>query len=119
VFVEPMIYLRDLAVECARARDGRTLRISVLDNDLVTSDTDPQVRDEHPPVEGARVKLEHDGDMIGESTTGFDGRVAFATPGNVCDDQLIVRVEHPEFNSRSLSATGRLLTLDPRQRLYG
>jgi hypothetical protein len=119
VFAEPMIYLRDLAVECARARD-RTLRVIVLDNDLVTSGTDLQVRgSEHPPVEGVTVKLEHDGRVIGESTTSASGAVAFPTPANLRDDQLVVRIDHPEFNSRSVRADGRPITIDLRKHLYG
>ena len=33
VFAEPMIYLRDLRVQLERARDLRSLRVTVLDND--------------------------------------------------------------------------------------
>ncbi|MGH7948149.1 MAG: alkaline phosphatase family protein, partial [Candidatus Binataceae bacterium] len=63
VFAEPIIYLSDLAVECERARDGRNLRVAVLEND--------RARDgNQPPVEGARITVLGRGERkIGEATT--------------------------------------------------
>ena len=57
VFAEPMIYLRDLRVELERARDLRSLRVTVLDNDHLPDG-------EHPPLAGARVTLHGRGDAV-------------------------------------------------------
>ena len=63
VFAEPMIYLRDLRVELERARDLRSLRVTVLDNDHLPDG-------EHPPLAGARVTLHgRGGAVIAESRT--------------------------------------------------
>src|SRR5271156_545912 len=70
-FAEPMIYLRDLRVEPGRARDLRSLRVTVFDNDALADG-------EHPPVAGARVTLHsRGGAVIAESRTAESGRVAF------------------------------------------
>ncbi len=112
VFAEPMIYLRDLRVELERARDLRSLRVTVLDNDHLPDG-------EHPPLAGARVTLHGRGDaVIAESRTPDNGRVAFATPADVSDAELTVSVELKGFNSRKLRADGKSLAKDIRQILY-
>ncbi len=113
VFTEPMIYLRDLAVECTRANDRRTIRVVVLANDAA-------VDGERPPIEGATVKLlDGEGRTIGERLTSAAGIAAFATPGNHRDEDLVLAVEHPEFNPRNLRATGDSIRPDLRKLLYG
>ena len=113
VFAEPMIYLRDLRVETERARDLRSLRVTVLDNDHLPDG-------EHPPVTGARVTLYGRGDaVIAESATPESGRVAFATPANLSDDEITLRVEHPDFNRRALRGGGAAVSADIRKILYG
>ncbi len=113
VFAEPMIYLRDLAVECARARDGRTLRVSVSDNDVDTAG-------ENPPIEGARVRLrDRGGRELGECITSMSGVAAFSTPATARDDDLAIEIEHPQFNPRNLRASGEAVREDLRKLLYG
>jgi phosphonoacetate hydrolase len=113
IFAEPMIYLRDLRVECERARDLRSLRVTVLDNDHLPDG-------EHPPVVGANVIVRGRGDrIIGEATTAESGCVAFATPADVGDDELTVRIEHQQFNPRTLRGDGTSVLLDLRKILYG
>lgn len=113
VFVEPMIYLRDLAVEANRARDGRTIRVRVIDNDM-------DAMGEYPPVEGARVALrDRAGRLLGESSTSMTGVAAFSTPATVRDDDLVIAIEHPEFNPRQLRASGEAVAEDLREMLYG
>src|SRR5580692_8008713 len=112
VFAEPMIYLRDLRVELERARDLRSLRVTVLDNDHLPDG-------EHPPLEGARVTLSGRGDaVIAESRTSDTGRVAFATPADAPDAELTVTVERKGFNPRKLRADGKSLAKDIRKILY-
>jgi phosphonoacetate hydrolase len=113
VFAEPMIYLRDLAIECVRANDRRTLRVTAFEND-------PDSAGERPPVEGATVMLlDRGGRLLGRATTSLLGIVAFATAANLPDDDLLVEVEHPEFNRRRLRASGELIPYDVRKILYG
>lgn len=113
VFVEPMIYLRDIAVEANRARDGRTLRVMVSDNDCDTGG-------ECPPLEGARVRLRDGGGrVLGESSTSMSGAAAFSTPATVRDEELVIEIEHPEFNPRKLRANGESIRVDLRKLLYG
>ena len=112
VFAEPMIYLRDLRVEIERARDLRSIRVTVLDNDHLPDG-------EHPPVAGARVTLYgRGGAVIAESRTPESGRVAFATPADAADAELTLSVELNGFNPRKLRADGASLAKDIRQILY-
>jgi len=112
VFAEPMIYLRDLRVEIERARDLRSLRVTVLDNDFLPDG-------DYPPLAGARVTLYGRGSaVIAETRTPESGRVAFATPADTADAELTVSVELKGFNSRKLRADGTSLTKDIRQILY-
>ena len=112
VFAEPMIYLRDLRVEIERARDLRSIRVTVLDNDFLPDG-------EHPPIAGARVTLYGRGDaVIAETRTPESGRVAFATPADVSDAELTVSVELKGFNRRAMRADGASLAKDIRQILY-
>ncbi len=112
VFAEPMIYLRDLRVELERARDLRSLRVTVLDNDALPDG-------EYPPIAGARVTLHGPGNaVIAESRTPDSGRVAFATPANLADAELTLIIEQKGFNSRKLKADGTSLARDIRKILY-
>jgi hypothetical protein len=112
VFAEPMIYLRDLRVELERARDLRSLRVTVLDNDHLPDG-------EHPPLAGVRVTLHGSGGApLAESRTPESGRVAFATPADVSDAELTVSIELKGFNPRKLKADGTSIAKDIRQILY-
>jgi len=112
VFAEPMIYLRDLRVELERARDLRSIRVTVLDNDHLPDG-------EHPPLTGARVTLHgRGGAVLAESLTPESGRVAFATPADASDAELTVYVELKGFNTRKLKADGTSLAKNIRQILY-
>ncbi len=114
VFAEPMIYLRDLRVELERARDLRSLRVTVLDNDFLPGG-------EHPPLAGARVTLHGSGEgdrIIAEARTPESGRVAFATPADASDAELTVSVELKGFNRRVIRTDGTSIAKDIRQVLY-
>lgn len=113
VFAEPMIYLRDLIVECERARDLRSLRVTAYDNDHLPDG-------EHPPVPGVKIALHGRGDKaLGEAITAEDGRAAFATPADMRDDELTLRIVHPDFNSRTVRGDGSPIRPDIRKLLYG
>lgn len=113
VFAEPMIYLRDLAVELERSRDLRSIRVTVMDNDHLPDG-------EHPPVAGATVIVRGRGDsVIGEAATPEHGRIAFATPADLADAEITIRIEHRDFNARTLRGDGASITPDVRKALYG
>src|SRR5271163_1333724 len=112
VYAESIIYLRDLRIEVERARDLRSLRVTVLDNDALPDG-------ENPPLAGARVTIQgRGGAVIAESRTAESGRVAFATPADLADPELTISVELKGFNSRKLRADGTSLAKDIRQILY-
>ncbi len=112
VYAEPMIYLRDVHLECVRANDRRTLRVTVLENDFASDG-------ERPAIEGAKVKLlDRDGALLGEATTSLMGIAAFATPANLRDEDLMLEVEHADFNRRKLRIDGTPLHADIRKLLY-
>jgi phosphonoacetate hydrolase len=113
VFAEPMIYLRDLAIECERPRDLRAIRVTIRDNDHLPDG-------EHPPVAGARVVLiGRDERVLGETVTPESGRIALATPADLADAELTIRIEHPDFNPRTVRGDGSPVLTDIRGRLYG
>jgi phosphonoacetate hydrolase len=113
VYAEPMIYLRDLAPEIERTRDLRSLRVTVLDNDHLPDG-------ERPPVAGARVVVRGRGDrVLAEMVTNETGRVACATPADLSDREIVLEIEHPDFNWRQSRADGTpVRDADIRRTLY-
>ncbi len=117
VVAEPMIWLRDLAVEVERMADGRTGRVIVADNDALPSG-------ERPPVEGAEVIVEAHAEgekprVVARGTTGPGGVYGFPTPSSVVDEALAVSIRAPGFNARHVRLDGSNLALDLREALYG
>ena len=112
VFAEPMIYLRDLRVEIERARDLRSVSVTVFDNDHLPDG-------EHPALAGVRVTLYGRGDaVLAEATTPDSGRIAFATPADLSDAEMTLRAEHSTFNRRTLRLDGTQTLPDIRKTLY-
>ncbi len=112
VFAEPMIYLRDLRVEIERARDLRSVSVTVFDNDHLPDG-------EHPALAGVRVTLHGRGDVVlADATTPDSGRSAFATPADLSDAEMTLRVEHPTFNRRTIRLDGTQTSPDLRKTLY-
>jgi hypothetical protein len=110
---EPMIWLRDLAVVVEPAPDGRTARVTVLDNDADESG-------EQPPVEGAEVLVHaHPDKLAAKLTTNAAGIAGFATPGDVRPADIVLSIQHPDYNPRHLGLDGRNLAVDLRHELYG
>ncbi len=116
---EPMIWLRDLAVTVEPAPDGRTARVTVLDNDADTSG-------EQPPVAGAEVLVHahaEDGAVEAERAvtkvvTNEAGVAGFATPADVAASQIVLSVRHPDYNPRHLRLDGTNLAIELRHELY-
>jgi len=119
VVAEPMIWLRDLAVEVECAADGRTARVLVAENDALPTG-------ERPPVEGAEVIVEAHAPgtpgqprRVATGRTGPGGVFGFATPSDLPPASLAVVVTHEGFNPRRLRLDGRALAIDLREALYG
>lgn len=119
ITAEPMIWLRDLAVAVEPSPDGRTARVTVLDNDAAGVG-------EEVPVVGAEVLVNlHPQGAPGEPalvarlTTNEAGIAGFATPADVPRHQLTVAIRHPEYNPRHLRLDGSNLAIDLRHVLYG
>lgn len=112
---EPMIWLRDLAVEVLPAGDRRTVRVEVYENDL-------DRHGERVPVADAEVMLVAlaDGFRSDESQrTNAAGVVGLTIPADVPLEHIAVSVRHETFNSRHLRLDGTRLGIDLRQVLYG
>jgi hypothetical protein len=112
-----MIWLHDARVIAERAPDGRTGRVTVLDNDA-------DVDGERPPIEGAEVLVELHTEgaapmVITKDVTDRNGRVGFATPSDVASDRIAVTVRAPGFNPRHVLLDGTRLVIDVRAALYG
>lgn len=119
VVAEPMIWLRDLAVEVECASDGRTARVLVSENDALPTG-------ERPPLEGAEVIVEaHAPETPGQprrvatGVTGPGGVFGFATPSDLAPEALAVVVRADGRNPRRLRLDGRNLAIDLREALYG
>jgi len=112
VYAEPMIYLRDMAIDVIRARDGRTVRVEVRDNDADAGGT-------HPPVASASVTArDKNGNVLGDARTDQHGLCAIATPANLGDDQIVIEIEHTDFNHRHFRADGTRVAADLRIAMF-
>ena len=110
---EPMIWLRDLAVDVVPAADGRTARVLVSDND-------PDPSGDRPPIDGAEVLVHAPPrTLVAQVTTNRAGLAGFATPADVPAREIVLAVRHPDFNPRHLRLDGTNLAIDLRRELYG
>ena len=113
VLAEQHRWLRDLAVTVEPAPDGRTARVTVLDNDADRSG-------ERPPVSGAEVLVcGHADREIAKLLTNAAGVAGFVTPADVSPRHLVVSVHHPDYNPRHLRLDGSNLAIDLRRELWG
>ena len=109
---EPMIWLRDLDVAVEPAPDGRTARVVVCDNDADGSG-------EKPPVPGAEVRVLSVGDrVLAALTTNAAGVAGFSTPADVAPRDIVLSIQHPDYNPRHLRLDGTNLAIDLRRTLY-
>lgn len=127
---EPMIWFRDLNVTVEPAADGRTARVTVLDND-------PDHSGERPPVVGAEILVHahaapasaahgpqagrtHEfGRALTKVITNDLGIAGFATPADVPPAHIVLSVRHVDYNPRHLRLDGSNLCIDLRRELYG
>ena len=112
VVPSPLIYLLDMDVELQTAADGRTATITVLANDADTSG-------EKPPVAGAEVTvMGPDGRELLHARTDDHGVVGLPLPAEPPPDDMVVAVQHDEYNPRRVRLDGASVALDLRELLY-
>ncbi len=94
----------------------RSLRVTVLENDFAPTASVRRLRARAVVVRGRGDRV------IAETVTGETGRVAFATPADLADREIVIQIEHPDFNWRTLRADGTPLSdacaADIRRTLY-
>jgi hypothetical protein len=115
VLTEPLIYLLDLDVTVEHAMDGRTVTVTVVENDPTESGFD-----DRPPVAGARVEvISHGGRVVAEAATDAFGVCGLPLPVDEDPEHLVIAVHHDDFNPRHLRLDGTNVVEDIRKRLYG
>ena len=112
VVTAPLVYLIDMDISVAAAPDGRTVRVTVIDNDGNASG-------EKAAVGGARVEVSLGARVVAESKTDAHGVAGLPLPADLDPVDLVVTVHHDDFNTRHLWLNGENVVDDPRQRLYG
>ncbi len=113
VVPSPLVYLLDTEVVLEPAADGRTLTVTVLENDA-------DAHGEKPPVEGAEVRVNGErGAALAEAKTDAFGVAGLPLPVDADPTKLVVSVHSERFNSRHLRLNGTNVVAELRERLYG
>jgi len=109
----PLVYLLDMDVTLEPAMDGRTVTVTVLENDA-------DAHGEKPPVAGAEVRVlgEHMA-VLAEAKTDAFGVAGLPLPVDADPAKLVVSVHDERFNPRHLRLDGTNVVDDLRERLYG
>ncbi len=109
----PFVYLLDMEVLVEPAMDGRTVMVTVLENDA-------DAHGEKPPVAEAEVRVlgEH-AKVLAEARTDAFGVAGLPLPADADPGKLVVSVHSDRFNPRHLRLDGTNVVEDLRQRLYG
>ena len=113
VIPAPLVYLLDMDVTLEPALDGRTVMVTVMENDA-------DARGEKPPVEGAEVRVLGDqATVLGEGKTDSFGVAGLMLPVDADPAKIIVSVHSDRFNTRHLRLDGTNVVAELRERLYG
>ena len=113
VVTSPLIYLLDIDVLVEASPDGRTVTITVAENDVNS-------HGERPPVQGAEVAVVGaGGKVLAEATTDAYGVAGLPLAVGVDPETLVIRVARDGFNTRHLRLDGTSIVEDVRERLYG
>ena len=100
--------------------DGRTVMVTVLENDA-------DARGEKPPVEGADVRVlgqhppggGHGATVMAEGKTDAFGVAGLPLPVDADPTKLVISVHSDRFNRRHLRLDGTNVVEELRERLYG
>lgn len=113
VLTAPLVYLLDMHVSLEPSADGRTLHVTVLENDT-------NEHGERPAVGEADIRvISHEGQVVAEAQTDDFGVCGLPLPAGENPEHLVVRVEHEKFNARHLRLDGSSVIEDIAERLYG
>jgi hypothetical protein len=113
VVTSPLIYLLDIDVTIEHSADGRTVNVTVLEND-------EDARGEKPAVDGARIEIiAPHARVLAQGSTDAFGVAGLPLPVGEDPSSLVVRVEHERFNTRHRRLDGTNVVEDPHHRLYG
>jgi phosphonoacetate hydrolase len=113
VVASPLIYLLDMEITVEPSADGRTVNVTVLENDA-------DARGENPPVAGAGIQvIGAHSSVLAEAKTDEFGVAGLPLPVGEEPDSFVVRVEHERFNARHLRLDGTNVVEDPRAVLFG
>jgi hypothetical protein len=109
----PLVYLLDMEVAVEPAMDGRTVMVTVLENDVDS-------HGEKPPVDGAEVKvIGEQAAVLAEAKTDDFGVAGLPLPVDADPAKLVVSVHSDRFNLRHVRLDGTNVVEDLRERLYG
>ncbi|MCH7699643.1 MAG: alkaline phosphatase family protein [Chloroflexi bacterium] len=111
VVPSPLVYLIDMDVDIEHARDGRTATVTVLANDADESG-------EKPPVSGADVTVNSHGKVLARATTDDFGVAGVPLLVDQTSEEVILTVEHEDYNLRHISLDGTNVVVDLREVLY-
>ncbi len=109
----PLVYLLDMDVVVEPAMDGRTVMVTVLENDADSHGEKPPVADADVRVIGQR------GAVLAEARTDAFGVAGLPLPVDADPARLIVSVHSDRLNPRHLRLDGSNVVEDLRERLYG
>lgn len=110
----PLVYLIDMDVTVEAQADGRTVRVTALENDV-------DERGDKPAIEGAEVEVVGSGGkVLAEAKTDGFGVAGLSFPADEDPESIVIAVRHEKFNTRHLRLDGsNVLEVDARERLYG
>ncbi|MDO8613244.1 MAG: hypothetical protein Q7R32_10550, partial [Dehalococcoidia bacterium] len=116
----PLVYLLDMDVTLEPAMDGRTVTITVLENDADAHGETPPVADAEVRVLGERLRqAQPERGVLAEAKTDGFGVAGLPLPVDADPAKLIVSVHSERFNPRHLRLDGTNVVEDLRERLYG
>jgi len=109
----PLVYLLDMDVTLEPAMDGRTMTVTVLENDADAHGEKPAVADAEVRVLGEHAAV------LAEAKTDAFGVAGLPLPVDADPAKLIVSVHCERLNPRHLRLDGTNVVEELRERLYG